>query len=263
MNICFHIGAHGPASRAINLFLDGHKVSLDGIGVFAPPVSYIQNQFMPLLNSQIPIDQLIDTVQRWVRQLEEQEAYNTIACSVGSFFCGKRGIFRGETMFPNLEEKIGKLGSLFSNDSITIHLSIEDMGTFVPNVIKAAPPSVIEKIRNRSVKDFSWVPVVKRISESCPQAKLFIWPSEDYSQIADPILEAFLDIEKIGPLGDTAPSRKLFEKLNHTSQKGLKILSWSQNKLDSLEARFLDDLEELETMECISFLERNGSTNVP
>lgn len=262
MNINFHLGAHSPVSSALDIFFEENFSALGDLGVNCPPRTSIQDNLMPVLNEEYAITPYEQTrISSWLNYVEDFYECTTLCFSFDTFLSGKRGVLRGGVLYKNLENKLLRTSQLLSEHNVSIHLSIEDTGTFIPNIVEVAPEHLLEQIRAMPVSNLSWVPVVERVKKSIPHAQLFVWPSDDFAQIAETVLERLCGVDSISTKFDLTKAIQAFEQSRSKIGEGLKILNWTEDRFDKLELRFLDDLEEIAAMDGLSLIECYGGND--
>ncbi|HQU66669.1 MAG TPA: hypothetical protein PLI43_00570 [Albidovulum sp.] len=196
MDIALHLGVHCTDDERLlrALLKNRSRLTEDGIAL---PASRTYRQMLPKLVRSLRGSPAGGDVQEMVRDalLGETRAerlilsHENLACFPGNA-AGPNGLY------PYLHQRVASYANIFPGDDCTFFLALKNPAVLVPEVLSRAVVSDREAhLGGIDPLDLSWGPVIKRMLEAVPDARLVLWCNEDTPIIWPELLHAVAGLD--------------------------------------------------------------------
>lgn len=201
MDIALHLGVHCTDDERLlrALLKNRSRLTEDGIAL---PASRGYRQMLPKLVRSLRGSPAGGDVQEMVRDalLGEMRAerlvlsHENLACFPGNAV-GPNGLY------PYLHQRVAAYANIFPGDDCTFFLALKNPAVLVPEVLSRAGVSDREAhLGGIDPVDLCWGPVVRRMLEAVPDARLVLWCNEDTPLIWPELLHAVAGLDGTAPL---------------------------------------------------------------
>lgn len=201
MQIVLHAGAHFTDEGKLLRSLKQNEDLLRQHGVAVPPPSTYRRQIRDTLSSMSNALMTTDHKGALMSDMVGQSQPERLVLSNDNFFGVPRRVIRNNMFFPNAEDRLRAVSSLFYGDEIEIFLSIRNPASFVPALVRAAPNHSVEEITdNCDPRQLYWSELIQRLREAVPHIPVIVWCNEDTPLIWDELLHELAGLETAVPM---------------------------------------------------------------
>jgi hypothetical protein len=223
---------------------------------FVPATDY-QALFQGIVNAKAgtgPPDQ--ETLRGITEFLHLASAVETVAFSLPTFFGYPTDALRPRKSFPLAESRVGRLSGLMGSSEMTFHLVIASQVDYILRMRRISAADRLDAIRDAR---FSWSELVFRLRRGAPERRVVVWDFDHPKAIALPFVETMLGIEADRLVGEVlkAISHEATPLGSGPIDYSDEILARSVARLD---ARYEQDLDELENMEGVILVRHEAIT---
>lgn len=204
MQIVLHAGAHFTDEGKLLRSLKQNDSLLAQHGIAVPPPSSYRRQIRDTLSNMNNQVMATDHKGALLGSMIGQSNPQRLVLSNDNFFGVPRRVIRNNMFFPNADDRLRAVSSLFYGDELEIFLSIRNPATFIPALVRAAPNHSVEEITDDcDPLHLHWSDLILRIRQAVPHMPLIVWCNEDTPLIWDEILHEMAGLESAVPmLGD-------------------------------------------------------------
>ena len=290
MQVIIHAGAHGTEEERLLKTLLRNKEDFLARGTSVPgPAKYrtLLKDCMQAARTGTPSEDARDLL--WDAILEEENA-DRVVLSNPHFFGSQRDAIDGQRLYPEAEERMRALSSLFPHDNLELHMAIRSPAGFLPKLLeKAGHGRRASVLETTNPMDLRWSAMVARIRAAVPDVPIRIWCYEDTPMIWAQLIRDFGNLEPdskvrggMDLLADimsregmkrlrqylherpamTEPlKRKVFAAfldkfaLDEEIEEELDIPGWTPAVIEEIEAAYDEDVEHLSQMPGVTLIE--------
>ncbi|MCA0273590.1 MAG: hypothetical protein LCH69_16230 [Proteobacteria bacterium] len=196
MDIALHLGVHCTDDERLLRALLKNRSQLADAGV-ALPASRAYRQMLPKLVRSLRGSPAGGDVQEMVRDaLFGETRAERLVLSHENLACYPRNAVGPNGLYPYLHQRVAAYANIFPGDDCTFFLALKNPAVLVPEVLSRAGANDREgHLGGIDPIDLSWGPVVKRMLEAVPDARLVLWCNEDTPLIWPELLHAVAGLD--------------------------------------------------------------------
>lgn len=252
----FHLGAPGIAPDLIMSLVACEPVR-SAEDLFLVPAADYQALFQRVVNAKAgtgPLDP--ETLRGITEFIHLASALETVAISQPNFFGFSTDVLRPRKSFPLAESRVGRLSGLMGSCEMTFHLVITSQIDYILRMRRMSAADQLAAIRDAR---FSWSELVFRLRRGAPERRVVVWDFDRPKAIALPFVETMLGIEAAGLVQEVlkAISREATPLGSGPVDYSDQTLARAVARLD---ARYEQDLDELEHMEGVTLVRHEAIT---
>lgn len=180
MEIALHLGVHCTDDDRLLHALMKNRGRLEAAGAALPP-SRSYRQMLPKLVRSLRGDPAGDDAQEMVREaLLGDSRPRRLILSHENLACYPSQAVGEKGLYPYLHLRLAALANIFPADRCTFFVALRNPATLVPALLQRGNPGGYEGLLGEAdPMGLRWRPVLMRMLEAVPDARLVLWCNED------------------------------------------------------------------------------------
>lgn len=251
-----HLGAPGIVPDLI-VSLAACEPVRSAEDLYLVPATDYQALFQGIVNAKAGSGPPDPETVRGIREfIHLASSVETVAISQPTFFGLSTDALRPRKSFPLAESRVGRLSGLIGSCEMTFHLVITSQIDYILRMRRMSAADRLTAIRDAR---FSWSELVFRLRRGAPERSVVVWDFDRPKAIALPFVETMLGIEADRLVKEVlkAISREATPLGSGPIEYSDEILARAVARLD---ARYEQDLDELENMEGVTLVRHEAIT---
>jgi len=289
MQIAFHIGLHQTDDDRLLKCALKNSEGLQSQNIAVPgPSRYrrVLRETIQGLDGRAPNPGAREVV---MDAICDQDHPDRLVMAFENFLCVPSRVFEKGSVYPQTEEKLSGLRSLFPSDEIEIFLGLRNPATFVPALFQACDePNFQSFLDGVDPSTLRWSNLVHRIRAAVPDAHLNVWCNEDTPLIWAQLIREFTGLDENakllggfdilseimsregmqrlrGYLGSNPPATEVQKRriiaafldkfaLDEEIEEELDIPGWTEEYVDAMSVIYDDDVYEVSRIPGVNFI---------
>lgn len=247
MTYCsLHIGAHKTASTTLQDYLTSQSEQLEEIGACFLGPSKLRRTLTPLVHRGSKPRSWLGAWLRgtshddlqliWHGQIQQvTSSYNRLAISEENILGGCRMLLDDGHLYTAAEVRLQITHDLLPRTPNAVLLCVRNMADFLPSAYcetlrhSASYLPFRRYIRGVNLLSLSWVPLVESVLRIFPEATVYVWRFETFSQNTAAVLRAMFGNDSLAHLAEQCFADRLRSSL---SAKAVALLGASSKHLE-------------------------------